>query len=356
MEKISKIYIAGHTGLVGSAIVRSLQASGYSNFVFTPYPEYDLRNQQVVDVFFKKERPEYVFLAAAKVGGILANNTYPAEFAYDNLMIQNNIIHSAYEYHVTKLLFLGSSCIYPKMCPQPIKEEYLLTGPLEKTNEAYAIAKIAGLKLCAYYNTQYHTDFISAMPTNLYGPGDNYNLETSHVLPALIRKFHLARCLETTDWQAIRKDLQKRPINGSDGTASEKEILDILSNFGIHINSPVRQYTSSPVTISLWGSGKVYREFMHVDDLADALLFLMDNYAGNEHINIGTGIDCSVAELAEIIKNITGFSGTIIWDTSKPDGTPKKLLNVDNLQKLGWKSSIMLNEGLRMVINNYSLD
>jgi GDP-L-fucose synthase len=308
-----------------------------------------------VEDFFSNAKPDNVFLAAAKVGGIMANNNSPAEFAYDNLMIESNIIHSAYKYGVKKLLFLGSSCIYPKLCPQPIKEEYLMTGPLEITNEAYAIAKIAGLKLCSYYNTQYHTNFISVMPTNLYGPGDNYNLETSHVLPAFIRKFWLARCLETNDWSAIRKDLNKRPINGIDGTSSEEQILSILSNFGINPDSPPHHLTTSPVTISLWGSGEVFREFMHVDDLANALLFLMEGYDSNEHINVGTGLDCRIAELAETIKNIVGFTGKIAWDKSKPDGTPKKLLNVDKLHKFGWKSRINLEEGLKMVISNYSL-
>jgi GDP-L-fucose synthase len=352
MEKNSMIYIAGHTGLVGSSIVRKLESEGYSNFVFTPYPQFDLRDQLTVEKFFSSVKPEYVFLAAAKVGGIMANDTYPAEFAYDNLMIQNNIIHSSYQHNVKKLLFLGSSCIYPKLCPQPMKEEYLLTGPLEPTNEAYAIAKISGLKLCTYYKKQYNSDFISVMPTNLYGPGDNYNLQSSHVLPAFIRKFHLARYLENNDWPALRNDLQKRPIDGIDGKASEAQILITLERYGITLDSRVPR-PASRVTVSLWGSGQVYREFMHVDDLANALLFLMNTYSSNEHINIGTGKDCLIIELAGLIKQLVGFQGNISWDNSKPDGTPRKLLSVEKLKNLGWESTISLEEGLKMVIKNY---
>ena len=363
MEKNSRIYVAGHSGLVGSSIVRKLEAAGYSNLIFTPYPEYDLRDQMTVWDFFSAIKPDYVFLAAAKVGGIMANSAFPAEFAYYNLMIQNNIIHSSFRHCVKKLLFLGSSCIYPKHSLQPMKEEYLLTGPLEPTNEAYAIAKIAGLKLCAYYNSQYQTDYISVMPTNLFGPGDNYNLETSHVLPALIRKFYLARCLENMDWEHLRQDLHKRPIEGTDGTASEERILSILAKYGIIINSPRHHGTAAPsphvtrhaslVTVSLWGTGQVYREFMHVDDLADALLFLMNTYSGSEHVNIGTGSDCLIIELAQLIKKLVGFTGTIAWDNTKPDGTPRKLLNVEKLDRLGWKSGISMEEGLKMVIINY---
>lgn len=321
MEKNSKIYIAGHNGMVGSAIARNLISAGYSNLVYSPFPPYDLTNQQIVADFFQKEKPEYVILAAAKVGGIVANNIYRAQFIYENLMIQNNIIHQSYVNGVKKLLFLGSSCIYPKNCPQPIKEEYLLTGELEYTNEPYAIAKIAGIKMCESYNNQYGTNFIAVMPTNLYGPNDNYNLETSHVLPALIRKMHLGKCLENNDWEALRKDLKKSPIEGVNDTFTETEIFEKLAKFGITISSSPQQpvtSTQQPVTITLWGTGSPYREFLYVDDLAEACIFLMQNvdYADlkvsnpatsnqqpgtsllnlglsseikNTHINIGTG-------------------------------------------------------------------
>ena len=272
MEKNSKIYIAGHNGMVGSAIQRNLEAKGYTNFVYTPYPPFDLTNQQIVADFFTREKPEYVFLAAAKVGGILSNNTYRAQFLYENLMIENNIIHQSYKHKVKKLLFLGSSCIYPANCPQPIKEEYLLTGELEYTNEPYAIAKISGIKMCESYNIQYGTNFISVMPTNLYGPNDNYNLETSHVLPALIRKMHLGKCLENNDWESIRKDFEKYPVEGINESGSDTEILDKLSKYGVKKSS-----SSHPVSISLWGTGNPYREFLYVDDLADACVFLMEN-------------------------------------------------------------------------------
>ena len=311
MYKESNIYIAGNTGLVGSAIVRKLQSAGYINLIFTPFPEYDLRNQQQTENFFAKEKPEYVFLAAAKVGGILANYTYPAEFIYDNLMIATNIIHTSYKFGVKKLLSLGSSCIYPKLAPQPLKEDYLLTGLLEPTNEPYAIAKITTIKLCYYYNKQYGTNFISVMPTNLYGPGDNFDLETSHVLPALIRKFHEAK------------------INNN-------------------------------AEVILWGTGKPKREFLYVDDLADAIVFLMNNYDAydiGEFINIGTGKELTIKELAEIIRNIIGCRINITWDNSKPDGTPQKFLDVTRLNQLGWKYKISLEEGIKKTylwfVNNY---
>jgi len=297
MEKNSKIYIAGHKGLVGSAITRKLQELGYSNLVYRTFEELDLLDQLATKEFFEKEKPEYVFLAAAKVGGIKANNDYPAEFIFQNLQIQNNIIHNAYINGVRKLLFLGSSCLYPRDCKQPIKEEYFMTGPLEKTNEAYAIAKIAGIKMCQAYNKQYGTKFISVMPTNLYGPNDNFDLETSHVLPALIRKFHDAKVLNA------------------------KEIV-------------------------LWGTGSPKREFLHVDDLADACVFLMNNYESSEIINIGTGEDIAIKDLALLIKKIIGFEGEIINDTSKPDGTPRKLLDVSKLHDLGWKNRISLEKGI----------
>jgi len=352
MEKEAKIYVAGNTGMVGSAIVRKLKSEGYDNLVFTPWPEYDLRDQQKVNEYFKNEKPEYVFLAAAKVGGIMANDTYKAEFIYDNMMIEFNIIHASYLNEVKKLLFLGSSCIYPKNCPQPIKEEYLLTGPLEQTNEPYAVAKIAGLKMCDYYRYQYGCDFISAMPTNLYGPNDNYNLETSHVFPALIRKIHLAKCLEKQDFDAIRKDLQKRAFSGKEKYHpdwSEKDLIYQLKKFGITSeNNDI-----SKVILTLWGSGSPYREFLYVDDLTDALLYLMNNYSDYGHMNVGTGKDCTIKELANLIKEIIGFKGKIQWDVSKPDGTPRKLLDVTKINKSGWSHKIILEEGILNIYNHY---
>jgi GDP-L-fucose synthase len=300
MEKKAKIYVAGYKGLVGSAIRRKLQEKGYANLLLSDIDDFDLLRQAEVEAFFESERPEYIFLAAARVGGILANKTYPAEFIYSNLSIEVNVIHAAYKYGVKKLLFLGSSCIYPRLAPQPMKEDSLLTSPLEPTNEAYAIAKIAGLKMCRYYNQQYGTNFLSVMPTNLYGPNDNYNLETSHVLPALIRKFHEAK------------------IN----------------------NKPF---------VELWGTGSPRREFMFVDDLADAVVFLMENcdYKDiGEIINIGVGKDITIKELAEIIKSVVGFEGELQWDTSKPDGTPQKLLDVSRLNAVGWKARYSLKKGI----------
>ena len=389
MKKDSKIYIAGHKGMVGSAISRSLSALGYNNFVYSPFPPYDLTNQKIVGEFFAKEKPEYVFLAAAKVGGIMSNNTYRAQFLYENLMIQNNIIHQSYVHGVKKLLFLGSSCIYPGNCPQPIKEEYLLTGELEYTNEPYAIAKISGIKMCESYNIQYGTNFISVMPTNLYGPNDNYNLETSHVLPALIRKMHLGKCLEHNDWEAIRKDLKKYPIEGVSDTSSESEITEKLVKYGIHISqdsshltphpspltphtspltphtSLLTPHTSHPVSITLWGTGSPYREFLYVDDLAEACVFLMlkvdfkdltvkGKPVLNTHINIGTGKDLTIKDLAIMIKSIVGFEGQLEWDSSKPDGTYRKLLDVSKINKLGWKEKLNLEEGIKMIYNKYS--
>lgn len=301
MDKNAKIYVAGHTGLVGCAIMRALHQQGYENIITRSIDELDLRNQQLVEQFFAQEKPDYVFFAAAKVGGIVANNTYPADFIYDNLAIELNIIHASYLYGVKKLLFLGSSCIYPRDCPQPIKEEYLLTGPLEKTNEAYAIAKIAGLKLCEYYNKQYGTNFIAVMPTNLYGPYDNFNLETSHVLPALLRKIYTAK----------------------------KEGLP---------------------ECEVWGTGRALREFLHVDDVADAVIFLMNKYNESDIINIGTGKDISIHDLVELIKEIVGYDGTIVWNSSKPDGTPKKMLNVDKLKALGWQAKISLRNGITQTV------
>lgn len=305
MNQNGKIYIAGHNGMVGSAIMRNLKARGFHNFVYRTSKELDLTRQKEVEDFFAAEKPDYVFLAAAKVGGIHANNTYRGEFIYQNLMIQNNIIHSSYLNRVKKLLFLGSTCIYPKLAPQPLKEEYLLSGYLEPTNEPYAIAKIAGIKTCESYNRQYGVDFISVMPTNLYGPNDNYDLNNSHVLPALIRKFHEAK------------------IN----------------------NQP---------QVVIWGSGAPMREFLHVDDLADACVYLMDNYTGDSLVNIGTGSDVTIKELALLIKDIVGYEGELTFDATKPDGTLKKLTNVDKLHGLGWKHKIELKEGVESVYKEFS--
>ncbi|WP_298301907.1 GDP-L-fucose synthase [Hydrotalea sp.] len=300
MQHTAKIYVAGHRGMVGSALVRALAASGFQHIINRTSTELDLRNQQAVMQFFEQEKPEYVFLAAAKVGGIVANNTYRAQFVYENLMIESNIIHAAYVHGVTKLLFLGSSCIYPKMAPQPLKEEYLLSGYLEPTNQPYAIAKIAGIEMCDAYRAQYGCNFISAMPTNLYGPNDNFDLNTSHVLPALLRKFITAT------------------------RQGQQEVV-------------------------LWGTGTPKREFLHVDDLADACLFLMHHYNAPGLVNIGWGKDISIAELAHLIQHITGFQGTIRFDTSKPDGTPRKLMDVSKLNRLGWHAHIHLEQGLKMV-------
>lgn len=377
MEKTAKIYIAGHKGLVGSAISRNLTEKGYTNQVYSPYPPFDLTNQNIVGEFFEKEKPEYVFLAAAKVGGIMSNNTYRAQFLYENLMIQNNIIHQSYKHGVKKLLFLGSSCIYPGNCPQPIKEEYLLTGELEYTNEPYAIAKIAGIKMCESYNIQYGTNFVSVMPTNLYGPNDNYNLETSHVLPALIRKMHLGKCLENNDWDGIRKDFKKYPVEGVNETFLDSEILNKLSKYGISIQPTTstkhpapdnyRDSTQHPVTVNLWGSGNPYREFLYVDDLAEACVYVMTDVdftdlksingvtssIKNTHINIGTGKDLTIKDLALMIKDIIGFKGELKWDSSKPDGTYRKLLDVSKINKLGWKEKVSLEDGISKIYKLY---
>lgn len=371
MKKDSKIYLAGHTGLVGSALMRNLQKKGYRNIVTRLYPDLDLMDQRSVSAFFEAEKPEYVFLAAAKVGGIVANNIYRGQFIYENLMIQSNVIHNCYIHGVKKLLFLGSSCIYPKLAPQPLKEKYLLTDVLEYTNEPYAIAKIAGIKMCESYNIQYGTNFISVMPTNLYGTNDNYDLEKSHVLPAIIRKMHLAKCLIENNWDDIRKDVQKRPIEGVDGTATEIEIGEKLEKYGIFRHSS----TEHPVTVRLWGSGAPRREFLHSDDMADACVYIMesvdfkdlvkDKYTDkitsrdtkveirNTHINIGIGKDLTIKELAMKVKDIVGFDGFIEWDTSKPDGTFQKLLSVKKLHELGWHETITLENGINKVYQEY---
>ncbi|MFM6947511.1 MAG: GDP-L-fucose synthase family protein [Aquirufa sp.] len=304
MEKAAKIYVAGHRGMVGSAIVRKLLSLGYTNLILKTSSELDLKNQSAVQAFFESEQPEYVFLAAAKVGGIVANNTYRADFLYENLEIQNNVIHQSYLNNVKKLIFLGSSCIYPKMAPQPLKESYLLSGYLEPTNEPYAIAKIAGIKMCEAYRAQYNCNFISVMPTNLYGPNDNYSLENSHVLPAMIRKFYEAK-------------QQNKPF------------------------------------MELWGTGSPMREFLHADDLAEACLFLMENYDEAELVNIGTGEDVTIKELAETVQKIVGFEGKIRWDSSKPDGTPRKLMDVSKLHELGWKHQIALEKGIELAYQDF---
>lgn len=355
MQKSDKIYIAGHLGMVGSAIHRNLAAKGYNNFIVKSLDELDLTRQEAVEEFFRAEKPDYVFDAAAKVGGIVANNTYRAQFIYENLMIQNNIIHSASKFGTKKLLFLGSSCIYPKNAPQPMKENALLTGVLEQTNEPYAIAKIAGIKMCENYYRQYGSNFISVMPTNLYGPNDNYDLEKSHVLPALIRKMHLGKYLMSGNWDALKKDLNQKPIEGISGKAPENDIITILSKYGI-IKNP-----DNSVSVTLWGTGNVYREFLHVEDMADACVYIMEKIEastlykdlGETHINIGTGIDQTIKELAELVKEITGFSGNILWDSLKPDGTFKKQLDVSLLQSLNWNPAIKLRNGIERVYNNY---
>ncbi|HEY4785447.1 MAG TPA: GDP-L-fucose synthase [Bacteroidales bacterium] len=361
MNKDSRIYIAGHKGLVGSAIHRKLKEKGYHNFVLRTSQELDLTDQLATYDFFNKEKPEYVFLAAAKVGGIMANNTYRADFIFNNIQIQNNIIYAAYKQGVKKLLFLGSSCIYPKNAPQPMKEEHLLTSPLEYTNEPYAIAKIAGIKTCESFNLQYGTNFISVMPTNLYGFNDNFDLEKSHVLPALIRKMHLGKALYNKDWSQIRSDLDNRPIEGVNGSNTETQILEKLAKYGI-------QASNNNVEVTLWGTGNPKREFLFSDDLADACVFIMNNVdfkdlvklseTGNEvrntHINIGSGIDLSIRELSEMIKRIVNFQGNIVWDSSKPDGTYQKLMDVSKLKKLGWEYQVNLSDGISMVYKNYS--
>ena len=350
MDKNSKIYIAGHNGMVGSAIKRNLEAKGYTNFVTRSSKELNLLNEQAVADFFASEKPEYVILAAAKVGGIVANNTYRAQFIYENLMIQNHVIHQSYVNGVKKLLFLGSSCIYPRMAEQPIREDSLLTGTLEDTNEPYAIAKIAGIKMCEAYHAQYGCNFISIMPTNLYGQNDNYDLEKSHVLPALIRKMYLGKCLMENDWNKLRIDLDKRPIEGVNGSYSEDVILKVLNKYGISAQN-------GDVSITLWGSGSPMREFLHVDDMADSSVYLLLNYDAPDtlpsHVNAGCGVDLTIKDLSEIVRKTVNYNGKIIWDSSKPDGTPRKLLDVSKLNGLGWKPAIPLEEGIKRVVSNY---
>jgi len=359
MEKQSKIYIAGHKGLVGSAILNNLQQKGYSNFVLRTFDELDLTNQAAVETFFAKEKPEYIFLAAAKVGGIMANNTYRAQFIIENLQIQNNIIHNAWVRGTKKLLFLGSSCIYPKNAPQPMQEDHLLTGELEYTNEPYAIAKIAGIKTCESYNLQYGTNFVSVMPTNLYGPNDNFHLKNSHVLPGMMRKMHLAHCLENNNLDLIRQDFRKLPVSEIAANPTDEDIINFLLHLGIRKNENGR------VSLSLWGSGTPLREFLHVYDMADACVYVMENIdftdlkplhsdeIRNTHINIGSGKEISIRHLAELMQKIIGFKGELLFDDSKPDGTMRKLLDVSKLEKLGWKSKIELEDGVRSVYTGY---
>lgn len=353
MEKDSKIYVAGHRGLVGSAILRKLREQKFKNIITRTSTALDLRRQSDTERFFAKERPDYVFLAAAKVGGILANDTYKAEFIYDNMIIAANVIHASYIYGVKKLLNLGSSCIYPKFAPQPLREDYLMTGPLESTNEPYAIAKIAAIKLCRYYNEQYGTHFLSVMPTNLFGARDNFNLKTAHVLPALIRKFHLAKLLQKKRYRDIETDLRKFP-----------------PGFPVSRPSDIQEIGITPDRVTLWGTGQPYREFLFADDLAYACVFIMEHCdAGSaksfssaelgrpvigEFINIGTGEDITIKALAEMVKRIVGFDGEIAWDTSKPDGTPRKRLDVTKIRALGWEPRTTLEQGIRLTYAWYT--
>lgn len=353
MELSSKIYIAGHRGLVGSAIWKQLSEKGYTNLVGKTSAELNLENSQEVKQFFEAEKPQYVFLAAAYVGGIMANNTYRADFILKNLQIQNNVISSAYENGVKKLLFLGSTCIYPKEAAQPISEDELLTNPLEYTNEPYAIAKIAGIKLCESFNIQYGTNFISVMPTNLYGPNDNFDLEKSHVLPAMIRKIHLSQALLIQDWDTIKKDLDKRPVEGITGLNSEEEIKTVLSKYGIYEDR-----------VELWGTGTPMREFLWSEDMADACVFLMENIdfhdltkskqeIRNTHINIGTGKDISIKDLSELIATTIGYKGKILFDSVKPDGTMRKLVDVSKINNLGWRHQVIIEDGVKKIFDWY---
>lgn len=353
MDKSAKIYVAGHRGLVGSAVWNNLVAKGYTNLIGKTHHELDLMDGVAVARFFAEEQPEYVFLAAAHVGGIIANNRYRADFIYRNLQIQNNVIGESWRNNVKKLLFLGSTCIYPKDAPQPMQEDALLTGPLEYTNEPYAIAKIAGMKMCESFNLQYGTNFIAVMPTNLYGPNDNFDLERSHVLPAMVRKMHLATALMKGDWDAIRNDLDSRPVEGVSGQKSNQEIMDLLAKYGI---------TES--RLWLWGTGKPMREFLWSEEMADACVYIMekvdfddlkgtDSEVRNCHINIGTGKEISIFDLAYLIKETTGYMGEILFDDSKPDGTMRKLTDVTKLNRLGWKHAIEIEEGVQRMYNWY---
>jgi GDP-L-fucose synthase len=370
MKLNSKIYVAGHTGLVGSALTNTLKNKGYSSLILRTMEELDLTDQKAVDGFFAEQKPEYVMIAAAKVGGIVANNTLRADFIYINLMIQNNIIYSAWKYGVKKLLFLGSTCIYPKNAPQPMKEDYLLTSQLEFTNEPYAVAKIAGLKMCESFNIQYNTNFIAVMPTNLYGHGDNYNLQASHVLPALLRKFHLGRCLEDGNFEEIRKDLKRYPVEGINGGSDEKSILTILDKYGV--KNTVKDHSGKKqVSVTIWGTGTPMREFMNSRDMAEACVFIMENIDVNDIIaihkadksdleyhpphflNIGTGEEISIKDLANKVKVLTGFSGEVVFDSSKPDGPIRKATDTGALKGLGFHHKITLDQGLVTTYEQY---
>ena len=353
MNKNEKVFVAGHSGLVGSAILKNLQQKGYSHFALKTIDELDLTDTRAVLSFFEQEKPEYVFLAAAKVGGIGANNTYRAQFIYENLMIQNNVIDASYKYGVKKLLFLGSTCIYPREAPQPMPEDCLLSGPLEYTNEPYAIAKIAGIKLCESYNVQYGCNFIAVMPTNLYGPNDNFDLEKSHVLPALLRKIQLAKWLSENNWEAVQADLNKRPLEGVNGNDAVETVLDVLKKFGVESNK-----------VEIWGTGLPLREFLWSEEMADACVFIMEHVdfsdlkgAGaeirNTHINIGTGKEISIKNLACLLANTINFAGEFYFNTHKPDGTMRKLTNVDKLHGLGWKHKIDIEEGVKIMCDWY---
>ena len=367
MNKTSKIYIAGHRGLVGSAIWENLLLKGYLNLIGKTKSELDLLDANAVNAFFKTVKPDYVILAAAKVGGIVANNNYRGEFIYENLMIQNNVIHASYISGVKKLLFLGSTCIYPREAQQPMPEDCLLTGPLEYTNEPYAIAKIAGIKLCESYNLQYGTNYISVMPTNLYGPNDNFDLEKSHVLPGLLRKIHLGKCLENFNWDSIRLDLKNRPVKNEDGSSDKQAIIGLLDEFGVKINPQMGtnpEQMNTNVSVEIWGSGTPMREFLWSEEMADACVFLMENIdfddltsknlsnqssireIRNTHINIGTGHEISIHDLSCLIKEIIGFKGELIFNPSKPDGTMRKLTDVSKLHQLGWKHNVDIEEGV----------
>ncbi|WP_073402923.1 GDP-L-fucose synthase family protein [Bacteroides luti] len=358
MKKDAKIFVAGHRGLVGSAILNNLKKKGYTNFVLRTHEELDLCNQAAVTEFFDQEKPEYVFLAAAHVGGIVANSLYRADFIYRNLEIQNNVIYNSFRTGVKKLLFLGSTCIYPGNAPQPMKEDCLLTSELEYTNEPYALAKIAGLKMCESFNLQYNTNYIAVMPTNLYGPNDNFNLERSHVLPALIRKAHLGKQLMAGNWDEIRKDFNTAPVEGIDGNASQEAILEKLNKYGI------TQSTNGKVNVEIWGTGAPLREFLWSEDMADACVFIMENVdfadlKGNSkevrncHINIGTGKELSIKELAYLVAEKVGFEGNIVFNADKPDGTMRKLTDPSKLHSLGWKHKVELEDGIAMIYDWY---
>ena len=386
MDKDSKIYVAGHSGLVGTAITEALKRKGYTNIIGRTFEELDLRRQADTEAFFAAEKPEAVILAAAKVGGIMANNTLRAEFIYENLMIEANVVHAAYLNGVKKLVFLGSSCIYPRDCPQPMREEHLLTSPLEFTNEPYAIAKIAGLKMCEAYNLRYGTDFIAVMPTNLYGPNDNFNLTGGHVMPSLMRRIHLGKLLENGEMDGIRADLQRRPVDGVDGHEPEEEIVSLLEKQGIHSTEksqianrkfePATQEQAqsrtrsvgTQISVTVWGTGKPFREFMYSGDMADATVYIMEKVSfkdlvpegareiRNTHINIGTGEEITIRDLALLLKETTGFNGELVFDHSKPDGTPRKFLDSTKLHGLGFRHSTSLKEGALKMYNWYNAD